>query len=161
MGRVGASDSYYFSEDDFRRLAEALNGKLHLLVTFIGDDVAAAGLFMEFGGVVDWHLVGSNEAYRDLSPSKILVDDAISWARARGNRTFHMGGGHGGREDSLFWFKSRFSPRRHVFETGRWVLERQTYDELVEARRAAVSGEARLDPTFFPAYRAPILGVDG
>ena len=160
MARVGASDYYYFSEDDFRRLGDALNGKLHLLVTHRDDVVAAAGLFMEFGGVVDWHLVGSNESFRELSPSKVLVEDAISWARDRGNRTFHMGGGHGGLEDSLFWFKSRFSPRRHVFQTGRWVLDRPTYDELVAARRAAVSGRGRLNPTFFPAYRAPVVPDD-
>ena len=160
MARLGASEYYNFDEDDFRRLRAASAGKLHLLATFMGDEVAAAGLFMEFGGVVEWHLVGSSDAFRQLSPSKVLVDDAITWARDRGNRVFHMGGGHGGREDSLFWSKSRFSPRRHIFETGRWVLEPRLYEELVGVRRAAISAPGRLDPDFFPTYRAPIIPDD-
>ena len=157
MVRLGAADFYRFSEDDFRRLRDALGGKLRLLVTFMGDTVAAAGLFMEAGGILEWHLVGSSDAFRELSPSKVLVDDAIAWARGRGNRILHMGGGRGGRVDSLFWSKSRFSPRRHTFETGRWVLEPRLYDELVGARRAAISGPGTLDPNFFPTYRAPLI----
>ena len=157
MVRLGASEYYKFREDDFLRLRDALTGKLHLLETFMGDTVAAAGLFMESGGVVEWHLVGSSDTFRPLSPSKVLVDDAITWARDRGNRILHMGGGHGGREDSLFWSKSRFSPRRHIFETGRWVLEPRLYEELVAARRAANSGPGVLDPDYFPTYRAPLI----
>jgi ribosomal protein S18 acetylase RimI-like enzyme len=154
MARVGASDYYYFSEDDFRRLRDALDGRLHLLATFVGDSVAAAGLFIEYGGIVEWHLVGSSQEFSHLSPSKVLVEDAIAWARDRGNRTFHMGGGHGGREDSLFWFKSRFSRTRHLFHTGRWILEPRLYAELVEARLETTQQDS-LDPDFFPTYRAP------
>lgn len=155
MARVGASDYYYFTEDHFRRLHADLDGRLHLLATFVGDSVAAAGLFIEYGGVVEWHLVGSSQEYSYLSPSKVLVDDAITWARDRGNRTFHMGGGHGSREDSLFWFKSRFSRTRHLFHTGRWIIEPRLYADLVEARMAATAHPTRLDPNFFPTYRAP------
>jgi len=158
MARLGATDAYYFDLDDFQRLATVLPGKVHLLVTSMGDTaVAAAGLFLEFGGVVEWHLVGSSDAYRRLSPSKVLVDDAIDWARDRGNRIMHMGGGHGGHEDSLLWFKSRFSATRHIFQTGRWVLEPHLYGKLVDARRAAISGPVTLDPEFFPIYRAPLI----
>ena len=58
MARLGASDFYFFDEDDFRRLACALPGMIHLLVTSIDGEVASAGLFFEYGGVVEWHLVG-------------------------------------------------------------------------------------------------------
>jgi ribosomal protein S18 acetylase RimI-like enzyme len=157
MARIGASDDYYFSLEDFRRLRDALGGKLQLLATVMEDTVVAAGLFMEFGGVVEWYLGGSHAAFSELSPTKVLVDDAIGWARDRGNRILHMGGGHGGRENSLLWFKSRFSPQRHIFSTGRWVLEPQLYNQLVGTKRASVSGQGSLDPNFFPAYRAPFL----
>ncbi|HLO36736.1 MAG TPA: hypothetical protein VK194_11660, partial [Candidatus Deferrimicrobium sp.] len=63
----------------------------------------------------------------------------------------------GGAHDSLLWFKSRFSPRRHTFQTGRWVLDPVTTAELSEARRAALEPGTRLDPGFFPEYRAPIV----
>ena len=157
MARLGASEYYFFTEADFKRLAKALPDAVRLLVTSVGSDVAAAGLFFEYGGIAEWHLVGTSDRFGHLSPSKVLVDDAILWARDRGNRVLHMGGGHGGREDSLFWFKSRYSPRRHIFETGRWVIEPHAYAELVAARRAAISGPSSLDPGFFPAYRAALV----
>jgi len=157
MARLGASEYYLFGEPDFRRLAKVLPGAVRLLVTSVGGDVAAAGLFFEYGGITEWHLVGTADKYIHLSPSKVLVDDAITWARDRGNRVLHMGGGHGGREDSLFWFKSRYSPRRHVFETGRWVIEPRLYEELCAARLAAISGPGTPDPGFFPTYRAPLV----
>jgi len=157
MARLGASEFYYFSEDDFRRLRSSLGGDLHLLVTLKDSVVAAAGLFIEYEGDVEWHLVGANALLRDLSPSKVLVDDSIRWARDRGNRILHLGGGRGGREDSLFWFKSRFSPRRHQFHTGRWILEERRYAELDAARRATLPASAGHDPDFFPAYRAALI----
>lgn len=157
MVRAGATGYYFFGEGDFRRLRAALSGNLHLLVTRSDDAVAAAGLFVEFEGVVEWYLVGSSEAFRSLSPSKVLVDDAIRWARERCNTVLHMGGGRGGREDTLLWFKSRFSPRRHPFHTGRWILDPTAYGELVRARLAGVAGRGVRDSRFFPAYRAPFL----
>jgi hypothetical protein len=157
MARIGASEFYYFSEDDFWRLRSSLGGDLHLLVTLKDSVVASAGLFIEYEGNVEWHLVGANALLRDLSPSKVLVDDSIRWARDRGNRVLHLGGGRGGREDSLFWFKSRFSPRRHQFYTGRWILEPRRYAELDSARRATLPASGGRDPDFFPAYRAPLF----
>jgi hypothetical protein len=157
MARIGADSFYFFSTDDFRRLHTLLGDRVHLLVTLSNAEVAAAGLFFELGGVVEWHLVGSNGRFRELSPSKVLVDDAIRWARERGNRVLHMGGGRGSREDSLFWFKSRFSPCRHVFSTGRWILDEDRYRALVRSRRASLPPGSRLDEGFFPAYRAPAL----
>ncbi len=156
MTRIGAADFYWFQERDFERLRADVGDHLHLLVTTLDDVVVAAGLFLEHDGVVEWHLVGSNDRFRDLSPSKLLVDDAIQWSRERGNRVLHLGGGRGGREDSLYWFKSRFSPQRHQFSTGRWILEPDRYAAFTAARQAALPSGASSDPDFFPAYRAPV-----
>jgi hypothetical protein len=158
MARNGAAEHYRYAESEFVRLRESLGTSLHLLVTRLGDEVAAAGLFTEFRGIVQAHLVGTNSELRALSPFKILLDDARIWARSRGDAVLHIGGGRGGREDSLFRFKSEFSPRRHVFRLGRWVLDPDGYRDLVTAHqtRAATRGE-RLDPGFFPAYRAPAV----
>jgi len=158
MIRLGAADYYFFDEAHFVRLRDALEGHLHLLVTRKEGTVAAAGLFTEWDGIVEWHLVGTDVAFMAQSPSKLLVDSAIEWACARGNHVLHLGGGRGGIKDSLLWFKSRFSSRRHSFNTGRWMLNPEHYAELVTARRAAVADPALLDPEYFPAYRAPSIG---
>ncbi len=157
MERLGAADFYYFSLADFERLRRSLPHAAHLLITRRGDVVAAAGLFLESGDTVEWHLVSTNSDLLHLSPAKVLVDDTITWAKRRGFKAMHLGGGLAGREDSLFWFKSGFSPRRHEFAVGGWVLDAGAYEGLAERRRASLPPGASLDTTFFPAYRARIV----
>jgi len=159
MRRAGASRSYFFDEADFERLRVAWGDDLHLLVTRSAGAVAAAGLFTTRGDICQWYLAASDERFSTLAPSKLLIEDAAVWAAVRGLRVLHMGGGRGGREDSLFWFKSRFSRVRHPFAIGRWVLDHEAYARLVERRRAGLPAGAELDASFFPLYRAAV--VDG
>ncbi len=154
MARNRAADYYYWEEGDFRRLSDSLGQGLHLLVTRMDEVVAAAGLFTLFDGIVECLLLASGSAFRSLSPTKVLIDDAVQWSVDRGASVLHLGGGRGGREDSLLWFKGRFSPRRHRFATGRWVLDAARYGDLVDRRRGGAS-EAIVGGDFFPAYRAP------
>jgi hypothetical protein len=151
MERSGAGAEYALGLSDVRRLRGALGGRLHLLVTRWKDDVAAACLFTELDGIVQAHLAGTNDDLRHLSPLKVLLDDARSWARGRGNHVLHLGGGRAGKEDSLFAFKARFSPARHAFHTGRWILEPRLYREFVATRYRSLGD---CDEEYFPAYRA-------
>lgn len=157
MARNEASDYYFFNQDYFERLRAALAGHLHLLVTALDGSIGAAGLFTEFDGIVQAHLVGTNADLRGLSPFKVLLDDARMWARERGDRVLHLGGGRGGREDTLMSFKGEFSPRRHLFHTGRWILDESVYQDLLNARLSGRGEAYDVDPSFFPAYRAPLV----
>ena len=157
MARNGAADYYFFDTSDFLRLREAVGGHVHLFVTRLGDAVGAAGLFTEYNGIVQEHLVAANQSLAHISPYKVLIDDACDWARRRGNSVFHLGGGRGAHEDSLFDFKSRFSPRRHPFYTGRWVLDPIACRDLLEARGYGAGGEGTADIGYFPPYRAPVV----
>lgn len=144
MSRLDADSAYRFSASYFQRLAEELGAHLHLISVVAPDGaVAAAGLFTELGGVAQFHLSGTAEAYRRLAPSKLMLDAAIEWARANGNRVLHLGGGLGARQDSLFEFKAGFSPLRARFATWRMICD--------PARYAALSGGAVVES--FPAYR--------
>jgi hypothetical protein len=156
MERNGAGAEYKLRLSDVRRLREALGGRLHLLVTRWHDAAGAACLFTELDGIVQAHLAGTNEDLRHLSPLKVLLDDARSWARSRGNHVLHLGGGRAGKEDSLFAFKARFSPTRslHAFHTGRWILEPRLYQKLVATRWRSVGACESTGDGYFPAYRA-------
>jgi ribosomal protein S18 acetylase RimI-like enzyme len=123
--------------------------------------VVAAGLFTSWGGIIEWFLVGTDSAYAALSPSKPLVDFAIGWAIDLGGEVLHLGGGRGGAQDSLLWFKGRFSPRRHTFHTGRWLLDPVAAGDLTAARRARLEPGMQLDPHYFPLYRAPVIEAPG
>lgn len=156
MVRNGAAAFYFFDEADFRRLRAEVGDRVHLLVAQHEGAIVAAGLFTDYDGIAQWYLHGSDSAADAVSPTKVLIDDAVAWAEARGNRVLHLGGGRGSRTDSLFWFKSRYSPRRHAFHTGRWILDEAGYRALSEARRAALPPDEVVEQGFFPAYRAPI-----
>src|SRR5215212_8751351 len=72
---------------------------------------------------------------------------AASWAREQAYDLFHLGGGVGGRTDSLYEFKRRFDPGgEREFAVGKAVHDEVAYREL--------AGEASPEG-FLPAYRAP------
>ena len=149
MLRNHAAPSYFFSVDYFHRLKRALGSHAWLFLTRCRGDIAAAGIFIEYGGVVQNHFSVNNQKYLHLAPTKVLLDDVRRWAKARGTRVFHLGGGRGSKHDSLFAFKAAFSRRRHVFYTSRWVLDARTYGSLCEGLPVPAA-------EFFPAYRAQV-----
>lgn len=151
MDRSGAARRYYLDGQTVLRLRDVLDGHLHLLTTKMGDDVAAAGLFTDYEGIVQAFLVGTEARLRAQSPLKVLLDDARRWARERGSSVLHLGGGRGGQADSLFAFKKRFSPLRHEFHTGGWVLDAGLYRHLTDTSAASAPPDVF---GFFPAYRS-------
>jgi hypothetical protein len=153
MQRREAAEFYYFSDEYFEQLPAALGGRLHLVVVESGEALAAAGLFVETGGIVQYHLGGTDQAFLHARPSKLMIHFASVWAMRRGNRLLHLGGGVGGAEDSLFLFKAGFSRQRHPYYTLRVVVDEPAYRHLSEALSP---GAGRDDPAtpFFPAYRS-------
>jgi hypothetical protein len=160
MVHNNAAASYFFDDSDFARLRAALPENVHLLTTVRGDDVVAAGILMEFRGIVQTYLSASDRGMHP-SPKPLFYDDARRWARARGNGVFHLGGGRGSREDSLLEFKGRFSSRRHTFQIGRWVLDQRMYRALADARMAGIRTPLPIEEGFFPVYRSEGVGQNG
>ncbi len=151
MERNGAADRYRFSRSYFDGLRAALNDTLHLAVACFEGEVAATMLFTVHDDIAEAHFTGIDQAHDRLSPLKGLIDGVADIARAFGAQRLHIGAGRGGREDSLFHFKSRFSRSRHNFRLGRWILDAEANAEL--SRRAGTSDEI----AYFPAYRAPSI----
>jgi len=155
MERLDAEDRHKFDEAYFHRLREVLGPSLTLWVVPYGDDIAAAGLFAETSGIVQYHLSGTDVRYTRDGPTKLLLHGVRVWAKDRGDTVFHLGGGVGAADDSLLHFKAGFSDKRLPFHTLRVVVDEAEYVRLVTA--ADPGGEAALDPAdltgFFPLYR--------
>jgi hypothetical protein len=151
MERRSASPFYFFPDEYFRDLRAALGRSLRLCVVEKAGVVAAAGLFVETDGIVEYHLSGSDGRLQSVQPTKLLIHFAGGWARERGNSVLHLGGGVGGIADSLLQFKGGFSPRRHPFVTLRIVVDEQEYERLVAARHPEIDPLRRSG--FFPLYR--------
>ncbi len=150
MERLNADERYLFSEAYCTDLKEALGDQLHLgCVISNKGEVAAAALFFECEGIVQYHLSGASADHMKLSPTKLLLDHVRHWAKERGNSRFHLGGGLGGSSESpLFKFKAGFSSHRARFATSRIVLHPSLYQTISER-----AGQFDQNENFFPAYR--------
>jgi predicted N-acyltransferase len=157
MRRAHAHESYFFGEDYFRLLTEELGDASHLFVALKDGEVAAATLCTLCDGIVQDHLGGTRDAFLKFSPDRLVVHTERQWAKEMGARDFHLGGGVGAQEDSVFRYKSGFSPRRHVFSTWRWIIQPGLYAELTEARARwnRQHGTQPISDRYFPAYRCP------
>jgi hypothetical protein len=154
MERVGADPFYFFDESYFQGLRMALADKLHLWTVKRRDgELASAALFVETGGIVQYHLAASDPRFSRESPTKLLLHRVRAWAKDRGNHILHLGGGLGTEDDSLLQFKAGFSPHRHRYHTVRIIVDPGRYRDLTELHAARAGPNTR--PRFFPAYRAP------
>jgi hypothetical protein len=164
MRRVGASGAYSYDLAYFERMAAELGSAMHLFVALVDGRMAAGGLFTRCDGIVQAHLGAMRAEYVALSPVRLVDDTARRWAAESGARVFHLGGGVGGREDSLFQYKAGFSDRRHLQSTWRWIVDGGLYEQLTKERPGAQGPGGHQPDDYFPAYRRPnghALGSNG
>ena len=150
MQRVGASPAYLFSRSYFEALRTGLAGHCHLFLARAEGKVAAAALFFEENGIVQYHLSGMDHALASTHATKLVLAKAIEWAQGRKNQWMHLGGGVGTRTDGVFAFKAGFSPLRRRYRTLRVVADEPRYRALGGLGPTDSLGETE---PFFPGYR--------
>jgi hypothetical protein len=148
MRRRGAADYYFFAPEYWNVLETDLREQVVLFEA--GEE--AALLCLAGDRWLHYHLGASSDEGRARGASHLLFLEAARWGAAAGRTRFHLGGGVGGRADSLFEFKQRFDPGG-VLEAavGKIVHDESAYREL--------GGDAHELAGFFPAYRAPASTV--
>jgi len=146
MRRVNADDFYFFEPAYWERLGELP------LVRFdaeIDGEVVASALCLATPPWLHYHLSGTTDAGRTTGSSTLVLLEAARWAQANGYERFHLGGGLGGKEDSLHHFKARFDPEGLVpAAVGKAIHDEDAYRRLSGGSEVAFEG-------FFPAYRRP------
>ncbi len=155
MKRVNASENYFFDHNYFSMLKSALGDRLHLFVARINDEICGASLFVHTNDIIQYHLSATNEDYKFLAPSKLIIDEVRQWGSEAGAKWLHLGGGVGSNEDALFKFKAGFSKHRHPFYIWKWIVKSNTYEKLTKSRRAwrRAEGLSASENGFFPSYR--------
>jgi hypothetical protein len=155
MERLGAAQKWRLPRDYVLALRAAVGPRIHLCVVEKDGDLAAAALLTEVDGIVEYHLSGTAPDHASASPTKLLIEHASTWARERGNGTFHLAGSlrH---DDPLIHFKRGFSPLRHPVASWRLIADPVMYRRLVERWETLRGSSPPGDETgFFPAYRRP------
>lgn len=151
MLRLKAKESYFYDEAYFTQLIKGKEENCKLIVIYHGDVMICGAVIMCVGDVIRNHLSATANAYINQSPSKLLTDEISVIGRQLGKRYFHLGGGLGGREDSLFKFKSYFSSLFLEDMTWRFISDTFSYNDLVKERNDDVR------PDYFPLYRSPAI----
>jgi serine/alanine adding enzyme len=146
MRRAGASDYYFFGEEYWRGLLAS--------VPLVRSDVlhdgrlVASMLGMGEPPWLHYHLGGSADGAGRSGASHLALFALAEWGRERGYSLLHLGGGVGGRADSLLEYKLRFAPGGlRPAAVGKALHDPAAYAELTGSPEADWSG-------FFPAYRA-------
>lgn len=158
MLRVHASSDYFqFDARYYSDLNAILGDKLTLCTVWQGERLLSAKLFTLSSGIVQNLLGGTHTDAMSLQPSVLETVEAIIYFRAKGAKVLHLGGGLGGRRDSLFHFKAGFSHSVLPFRTLRWVLDAEAYQRRVveRARLLNVSVTELEGHGYFPVYRTP------
>jgi hypothetical protein len=89
MRRVGATRRYFFSRDYFADLKQALGSRLHLWSVHSPQGaLAAASIFIETDGIVQFHLGGTAAEFSSFAPAKLLMYDVGKILFSAINRVF-------------------------------------------------------------------------
>lgn len=151
MDRVGAAAFYHFSPDYYAALADGVGERMAVTLAWKQDQPAGGAIFFADRRFAHYHLSATDEAGRACKATTLLIREGIDWARARGCRLLHLGGGVSG-DDSLFRFKKGFGGEVHQYAFAGLVCHPQRYQALAASRLAQVGTPPRRN--FFPVYRA-------
>ena len=134
MQHLNASDFYFFDQDYFLNLAKNLPDRLLLITAFDQDKPIAASIYTlcQESQIMQYHLGGTLDTYRDLQPAKLITHVARTWGRENKYSLLHLGGGLGASLDSLYEYKKGFSSNEHLFKTHRIVVNQDIYIKLLD-----------------------------
>lgn len=154
MDKDHAEEYYYFKPEFYKSIHDDLKDNYEMFWAEYEGKIIAMSIMIFANGRLNYHLSGSDLQYRNLAPSNLLLYKAALWGCEQGMKTFHLGGGVGSEEDSLFKFKiafNRFSDCQ--FSIAKHIFDKKKYDELV-AERTLRDASFDAGSNFFPLYRS-------
>lgn len=143
-----AKPYYYFAEEFYDSVRNDLSEESQIFWAEYDGKVIAASIILSVNKYLHYHLSGSLREYKHLAPSNLLLYKAALWGSRSGYTHFHLGGGVGSKEDSLYKFKHSFNRNKQLrFAIGKKVFLNDVYYDLVALKKV----DNQTD--FFPAYR--------
>ncbi len=153
MSRLEAHDYYRFPEEYWHVLCTRLRERLVLSEARLNGELVASALCLVGPRWLHYHLSATSEQGRRVGAANLVLLGAARWGQERGLEQFHLGGGMGGQQDSLFAVQG-------AFRTWQPARDGRRQDR---ARRRALP-RAHREPTtlsfegYFPAYRQHVAG---
>ncbi|WP_353085156.1 GNAT family N-acetyltransferase [Flavobacterium sp.] len=158
MDRNGAKDSFFYSFSEFKKYIIQNEENCVICTVYHNEIPISSELILVSQDTIYSFLGGTLSNYFDKRPNDFLKVQVINWARNNGKKYFVLGGGYGF-EDGIFKYKKSFFPLDVVnYYTGRKILNKKVYDQLVTKAFNFKSSEGMdklyiEDNNFFPLYR--------
>lgn len=150
MDKNHADPYYYFGDEFYESIHTDLAHNSTIFYADLDGEMIAASIILFGNQSMHYHLSGSKREFQHLAPTNLLLYEAACWGNRQGFRTFHLGGGVGAKEDSLFSFKKAFyRGEPNEYRIGKACFMPEAYEDLLR-RRGIQKGETG----FFPEYRA-------
>lgn len=152
MNKDEATDYYYFDKEFYKSVLEDLRYNSLIFYALYDQKVISMSMILFGNENMHYHLSASDREHQKLAATNLLLYEAACWGCENGFKSFHLGGGLGSKEDSLFKFKKAFNKNSGTyFSIGKKIFNQEKYDELIETRLQ--ENEFDTETTFFPKYR--------
>lgn len=152
MDRDSADSYYYFNKAFFKSILEDIKYNFLFFYAVYDEKIISMSIILLANKKMHYHLSASNRDYQKLAATNLLLYEVAVWGCENGYECFHLGGGLGGEEDSLFKFKKSFNKESTTsFSIGTKIFNQEKYSELLHIRFPEDIEIS--NTTFFPAYR--------
>jgi len=146
MLRRGAKINYFFSTKYFDSVLKIHSSIPDLRAVYHEDKMIAGAIFITQGDHMYYMFSGSILGVSKYPAMKLILDQVIRENLNNGKKLLHLGGGLGGKQDSLYQFKFGFGKVVLPFYTTQWILMPDVYNRL--------SAHVLTETSFFPKYRS-------
>ena len=151
MNKDNATDYYYFNKDFYNSVLNDLKYNCLLFYAVFEGKVISSSMILFGNDKMHYHLSASDREHQSLAPTNLLLYQAACWGCENGYKSFHLGGGLGSKEDSLYKFKKAFNKNSETyFSIGKKIFDQEKYYELIKIRDINYDDS---NSTFFPQYR--------
>lgn len=152
MNKVKAKKYYYFNEDFYNSILNDLKYNFLIFYAVYEEKNIAMSIILFSNNQMHCHLLASIKEYLTYAPTNLLLYEAACLGTNNGYSNLHLGGGLGGKRDSLYKFKKTFNKNSdNDFSIGKKIFNMEKYNELVEIRIKEESFDKNI--SFFPIYR--------
>lgn len=151
MYKDDAIDYYYFNKEFYKSVLEDFRYNSLIFYAFYNQKIISMSMILFGNDNMHYHLSASDREYQNLGATNLLLYEAACWGCENGYKSFHLGGGLGSKEDSLFKFKKAFNKSsKTYFSIGKKIFDQEKYDELTKIRDTDYN---IIDNSYFPRYR--------
>lgn len=161
MDKESAKSYYYFSKEFYESILKDCKYQSCIFYAVFEDKIIAMAIILYANKRMHYHLSASDINYKHLAPTNLLLYEAACFGCLNGYYTFHLGGGLGSKEDSLYKFKSTFNKEEsNRFMIGKRIFDEKKYQDLMDIRmndcinRNEDELQINKTVTYFPLYRA-------